>query len=471
MAWTLILYFVAKRHYQETQAMDNRIQIELAVATSDKGFSLDELVLTFRELMATRGLAGVLELVLNIVDEHLCLSICRKTGNYKLPECCQDAAYEVANHRSRKLRTSVGSLRIKWRYLRCKKCRTTFVPLREFLGLELHQSKATELERKVVEVVSEQSYRRGSAHLKTIGEIPVPKSTAHRWVAQSDCDKIDTGTDTLEILYADGTGYKRRCEKSSGQDNKGQVRIAFGIDNKGKTRPLGAWSGDSWKTIAANINGQRKDDQPVANLLLSDGERGLITALEPLCDSRQRCHWHAGHDLSYTMWSDGAPLRERKDARGELAGIIGVELPKEDIEKVSEEDRQFLMDEVDAAEVHVDKLYRRLVRKGYVQASEYIARLRRQLFSYVRLWLETGLISPRAASWIERVMREVGRRLKRMAFGWSEAGAAKMSNIILKRFTNKKAWDEYWKKKLRIEGNVIWLLRSIKTISPANLGH
>ena len=56
-----------------------------------------------------------------------------------------------------------------------------------------------------------------------------------------------------------------------------------------------------------------------------------------------------------------------------------------------------------------------------------------------------------------------------MAHGWSEAGAAKMACVILKRFTNPKAWDAYWKKKLRLEGNVYWLLQKIES-TPTPLG-
>jgi hypothetical protein len=60
------------------------------------------------------------------------------------------------------------------------------------------------------------------------------------------------------------------------------------------------------------------------------------------------------------------------------------------------------------------------------------------------------------------MMRELARRLKRMAFGWSEQGAAKMARIIIKRFTSANQWEAYWKKRLRIQGNVILTIRSIK---------
>jgi hypothetical protein len=444
--------------------------MELHAATSEDGFSLDELVIGLKKLMHEKGLAGILELVLNLLDEHITLQLMRCSSNFKQEPCCLDPHYEIAHRRGRTIRTSVGRIRIRWRCLRCTHCRKTIVPLREFLKLDLYQAKTHELEHTVVEIVSEQSYRRSSNHLKTVGEIPVPKSTAHRWVVQSDCDKSDTGTDTMDLLLADGTGYKRRPDHGQGLNNRGDLRIAFGVEKTGEIRPLGAWSGTDWQTIGKEIQGNRQKGQPVADILVSDGERGLITYLGKLCNSRQRCHWHVLHDLNHIMYLDLAKLTERRVAQKELAGIIGIELPAEDIEYVSEEDKQSLLVEVKEAERKVDQLKLRLQEKGYKEAASYVKRLRNQLFSYVRRWLATGLVSPRVASWIERVMREIARRLKRMAFGWSEQGAAKMARIVLKRFTNKKAWDNYWKKKLRLDGNVSWVLRDIRSDSPTNMG-
>ena len=450
--------------------MQNSIQMELLAATAESGFSLDELVFKLKEVMHKRGMAGVVELILQILDEHLCVSLCQNRSAWTPPACCSEPRYEHLDRRTRSIRTSVGKLQFQWRRLRCTQCGRTLLPLRSFLGLEPHQAKTSELEKTVVEVVSEQSYRRSSQHLKTIGEIPVPKSTAHRWVAQSDCDETDSGIGTFGLLLGDGTGYKRRPDESKAINNRGEVRIAFGVENTGQITALGAWSGESWEAIAKQIRGKRDKNTPVAEMLVSDGERGLIESLGKLCDDQQRCHWHGVRDVNYTMWQDNAPLNERKETQQELAGIIGIELPEEDFDKVSPDDKAALAQAVAEAEQKVDALWKRLLTKGYSEASSYVAKMSGQLFSYVRRWLETGLVSPRAASWIERVMREIARRLKRMAFGWSEQGAAKMARIILKRFTSATAWEKYWKKKLRIEGNVILVLRSIKTVSPPNMG-
>lgn len=450
--------------------MQNSIQMELLAATAESGFSLDELVFNLKELMHEKGMAGIVELILQILDENLCMSICQHRSAWTPKHCCSAPRHEHLDCRTRSIRTSVGKLQFQWRRLRCVQCGRTLLPLRSFLGLEPNQAKTSELEKIVVEVVSEQSYRRSSKHLKTIGEIPVPKSTAHRWVAQSECDETDSGTETFGLLLGDGTGYKRRPEKVKAINNRGEVRIAFGVENTGQITALGAWSGESWEAIAKQIHGKRDKNTPVAEMLVSDGERGLIESLGKLCGDQQRCHWHGVRDLNYTMWQDNAPLDERKRNQRELAGIIGIELPEENFEKVGPADKAALAQAVIEAEKKVDTLWKRLLAKGYGEASGYVAKMSSQLFSYVRRWLETGLVSPRAASWIERVMREIARRLKRMAFGWSEQGAAKMARIILKRFTSAAAWEKYWKKKLRIEGNVILVLKSIKAISPPNMG-
>ena len=102
-------------------------------------------------------------------------------------------------------------------------------------------------------------------------------------------------------------------------------------------------------------------------------------------------------------------------------------------------------------------------------AADCCERDKHSLFEYVRRWLATGLVSPRAASLIERLMREIARRLKRLAHGWSPKGAAKMACIILKRFRDATSWDTYWKKKLRLDGKVIWLLQKIES-APTLLG-
>ncbi|KXB05181.1 hypothetical protein AKJ51_05270 [candidate division MSBL1 archaeon SCGC-AAA382A20] len=342
--------------------------------------------------------------------------------------------------------------------------------MREFLQLDLYQSKSAELEKTVMEVVSEQSYRRSSEHLDGIGSIPVPKSTAHRWVAETDCDKIDKAEETLDLLLADGTGYKRRPDEEKDINNRGELPVAMGVDKEGWLKPLGAFSGKSWDDIASCLKNKRDEDKPLAEVMISDGEPGLVESLADLCEEHQRSHWHLVRGLNHRMWEDEAPKRERDSRQEELAAIIGIELPEEDFDKVSEEDKENINGEVEKAENDILHLISTLKEKGYEAAASYVERASKSMFSYVHRWLRTGIVTPRVSSLIERMMREIARRLKRIAFGWSEEGAAKMTRIIIKRFTSPKEWEKYWKEKLRIEENVVLTLRSIDAEPPQTLG-
>jgi len=170
------------------------------------------------------------------------------------------------------------------------------------------------------------------------------------------------------------------------------------------------------------------------------------------------------------MWQDDAGKLERKETQKKLTAIIGIELPEEDFEMVNDSDKTALKDAVNCAESDIRKLIGKLLEKGYKMAADYLIRASKNMFSYVRRWLATGIVTPRVSSMIERMMRELARRLKRMAFGWSEEGAAKMAGIIIKRFTSAGRWEEYWRDRLRIQDNVMLVLRTIKVNNPQTLG-
>jgi hypothetical protein len=55
------------------------------------------------------------------------------------------------------------------------------------------------------------------------------------------------------------------------------------------------------------------------------------------------------------------------------------------------------------------------------------------------------VIAPKTISLLERIFREIGRRIKRIAWGWSDKTVSKLSHMIILK--------KYWKQKLGIEGN------------------
>ena len=159
-----------------------------------------------------------------------------------------------------------------------------------------------------------------------------------------------------------------------------------------------------------------------------------------------------------------------KPLQNALAGALAIELPKEDFTKVSEQEKDEIEEQMEKTVQVIDKLIKYLDVRGYEAASTYIGRTKYGMFGYIRRWLKWGLISPRASSMLERVMRELARRIKRIAYGWSDKGETKIARIILKRFTNEQEWEEYWKKQMNIIGNVIFDIGNYKIVSQ-NLGH
>ena len=124
---------------------------------------------------------------------------------------------------------------------------------------------------------------------------------------------------------------------------------------------------------------------------------------------------------------------------------------------------------MELADEALGRLSKYLNRKGYYKAVTYISGAR-SMFGYVRRWLKYGVICPRASSLIERVIRELERGLKKIAYGWSDKGAGKIARIILKKFTNEKEWEEYWKTKMKIIGNVMFDIGNYNVASQ-NLRH
>lgn len=443
--------------------MQQHINLSLIVSLSESGFSLDELIYRLQAIFQEKGFSGIVELILNCVDELLCIGLSRKEPrllDQAFRPCCPNFHWELKDREERSMRTSICLLHFRWRRLRCTQCGRTFVPLRQWLGLDRWQRKTTALEKLVVETVSEQSYRRSTQHLEAIGHLPVPRSTEHRWVAESQCDQCDKPTEPIQTLFVDGTGYKRRPDEQ--KNNRGEVRVAIGLTKKGQAVALGSWSGRTWEQIGLDLKKFQEPSQPLAEILVSDQEPGLAEALAGLFNRAQGCHWHLVRDLGQQLWKEDAPLAQRKHLKKELAAILALEIPDGEVQSVDPSQKDQWKERIRTAENELEDLARKLGQNNWHRVADHVRSVKSRLFTYLEFWLETGLIVPRTNSFMERLMRELGRRIKRIGFGWSEEGAARMCRILIRRITEPKAWEEWWKEKLGILENVVFLLRDLK---------
>lgn len=359
--------------------------------------------------------------------EHRCRCRCFKRAGYWQEE--------------RRLRGERGEITFRPAMVECRQCGKRLTPVLSGLELEPNQSRSELLLSKVVEAIADTSYRRSMDQLEALAEVPVPKSTAHRWAATVEMPTKATGKD--DVLGADGTGFKKRFAQ------KGQVRMVLQIGAKSDVRPVGVWAGQSWEEIAGDVADQQ---QGQGCLFLSDGERGLEDRLGRLCKRSQRGHWHASREVGYALWEDKVPFKERKATEHQVGKLIALEIPEEDLEFVSEREKDALQHRIKQAEEQLDTLCEEFETKGYPKASTYLRRARDQLFNHLRLWIETGIIAPRTTSIIENLIRELVRRLKKIGWNWSDDGAARMGRIVMIRRYDPEEWIQYWNERINLRG-------------------
>ncbi|HEY9172025.1 MAG TPA: hypothetical protein VI136_07075, partial [Verrucomicrobiae bacterium] len=206
--------------------------------------------------------------------------------------------------------------------------------------------------------------------------------------------------------------------------------------------------------------------------LVTDGEPGLAEALAGVANRAQRCRWPLVDPLKYSLDQDGVKAPGQREPTQELAGLVASDVPAGDFAAVKPEEKAALAEQIQHARGPVDDLIGRVRQKQYENAAGYLEAARERMFRWLEFWLETGRVTPATTGSLERLLRELGRRLKKLGFGWTDAGAAQMAQILLRRITDPEAWAEYWKKRLRLDGRVQIHFRAVKAIpaEPPNSG-
>ncbi len=159
----------------------------------------------------------------------------------------------------------------------------------------------------------------------------------------------------------------------------------------------------------------------------------------------------------------GAP---RAALRQQGSRLVALEVPEEDVEFVSEQQKTQMRQRIAEAERHLEALQAEFEAKGYTKAATYLHRARDQLFNHLRLWLATGILAPRTTSIIESLTRELVRRLKKIGWNWSDEGATRMGRLVMIRRYDAQAWYEYWNQRINLRGRCQITLQSCR-LQPA----
>ena len=166
----------------------------------------------------------------------------------------------------------------------------------------------------------------------------------------------------------------------------------------------------------------------------------------------QRCTWHGPRGLYHALWQDDVKKKESQPETDKLKQLIGIELPEGDFEILKDEDKEKVRNKYEASKATIKELIETFQEKGYRHGVSYLENISDRLFTNIELWLETGVIAPKTTSLLERVFREIGRRLKRIAWGWADESVTNLSKMITIRQYSREQWEKYWKEKLGIKG-------------------
>jgi hypothetical protein len=339
----------------------------------------------------------------------------------------------------------------------CCKCRAFYSPLLSALKVGLYERKEANFEHEVIEAVIDTNYRR----LIEGRSIDISLGGIHNLVVGSDIDQVyhdSVPLDGLSGIMADETGLKQY------KGRKGELRTVIGITTAGRVEPLGSFANTPWPEIERIIKERIKDAEPCNIPFLYDGEPGLDDFLADIAES-QRCTWHGPRGLYHALWEDGLKKKDSQPSIDKIKHLIGIELPEGDFELLKEEDKEPVKAQYETSKAQVKELIETFREKGYVHGASYLENISERLFTHIEIWLKTGVIAPKTISLLERVFRELGRRLKRIAYGWSDKTVTNLSKMILLKQYSREKWEQYWKEKLGIKGHFHIQIQSLE-LSP-----
>lgn len=422
--------------------LSNQLSMLFSAEISLKDFSFSQLIVAVKKLFDTEGIPGFVK-ALVILIENLVI----KSG-LQCPHCLSEK-FHLHGKTEKQLRTSIGIVHLVLIRVRCGQCNKTYSPMMKLFDLEQYSRKSREFEKLALETITQQSFRRASKNLNDTVGVVTPHTTLHSWFHKTDAVNIDVKK-KVDYLIADGTGYKKHYDENN--SNRGEVRVIIGYNKNGEAIPFGAWTRANWKNISKFIKSVNHPSdkikfKPIAKTLITDGEEELVSAMKKLADTHQRCLFHITHEI--------VPLLQYKDLTSkdtatklseELNSLLYIDLPETQAEPFkSLEDKLNIEIKLKEMKVGIENFISELKLRGYNKAKTFVENSKNQLFTYIDNWLKTGLTNPKVTSLVERTMREIKRRIKKIGFAWSEKGAEKMTRLVLLQLSStKQYWETHW---------------------------
>jgi hypothetical protein len=345
--------------------------------------------------------------------------------------------------RLRIIKTVFGTLTLRVRQVECCTCGKRYAPLLNALDIAAYARRESNFAYAVTEAVIDTNYRR----LIDGRSIDISLGGIHNIVVGSNIGQVleePVNLTDLRGVIADETGVKQK------NGTQGELRAVIGITQAGRVKPLGCFINTEWSAVEAAIKTRLKQrekhgaGEAGSIPFVYDGEPGLDNFLADITQT-QRCTWHASRGLYHALWEDGMKKKQSQPQVDKVKQLVGRELPADDFELLKEVDKEAVRNKYTASKEGLEELIGTFREKGYFQGATYLENITKRRFTHIEIWLKTGVIAPKTTSLLERVFRELGRRLKRIAWGWSDTAVTNLSKMIMIRQYSRNKWEQFWK--------------------------
>lgn len=426
--------------------MEFEIDLKLKVSIKDLETNVNEIARAVKEAMRNMG-KEILKKVLTAYQSNIRESLIRGGLVFPHSECPGDKGFKGRGWRERGFKTEVGDIGFELSMVECRSCGGVISPFLDVIGIISWQRIQEGLKERLLELLTDLSYRRTERQSFEFTDVFVSKSQLNRWILEDDWTGIVFDVDMREMkeVYADGTKIKKQ------DGTKGDLRLLIGKTKEGKVVPIGVWIDKGWEEIGKELKETYGEADFKGKVLLSDGEQGIENHLLFKDMDHQRCIWHGGRDLGYVLWKDGLD----KESRDRLV---------EDFKKVISIDtgyREDIKGRLIESEGALKGLIESLKEKGLEASASYVENLSSGIFTYVRLLLERGDAISRTTGLIERNIREIGRRIKKVGGSWTDKGALNLIKLLWKRIFEGDELKRFWRESFGLNGNCQITLVSI----------
>jgi hypothetical protein len=333
------------------------------------------------------------------------------------PYCKQRFRYICKGKRRRKLMTSEGEINFMLQQVQCKNCKKIHRPLIRWLGLEPRQIITEELIDKSLEVAIHTSYKTASRLIKSLtgAKIGSRKIRDSMLKKGEEIKKHQANEPPQEFIAfcEDSTKVKTGTTKR-GDD----INIVYGI--MGRKLMVNQKTGEikrqllTGKILSVEVgNDDKIKTQHKTKNVMSDGA-GSVKKKAKYKDKNiifHRCQWHLSRMLGFALYNDGLKTKkQRVPFVSKLALII-----KHSFKNYKK---------------YYNELIQELKEREYLKAVKYLQNAEEEFYNTKEKPIMIDGIPLLANSPIERVMREIDRRIE-IGARWSKQGAEAITRVRL----------------------------------------